>query len=119
MIEDIEKMMAQERQQWENERQQLKAAGWQSLFEWKTLGKWKPSDFPANDKIEIKDGAIHIGMGKPMAGITWSGEPPTRMNYEIELEAMRTEGSDFFCGLTFPVNKDPCTLICGGWAVRW
>ena len=22
---------------------------------------------------------------------------------------------DFFCGLTFPVGKDPCTLICGGW----
>jgi hypothetical protein len=25
------------------------------------------------------------------------------------------EGSDFFCGLTFPVGKDPCSLIVGGW----
>jgi hypothetical protein len=89
--------------------------GWQTLFDGKNLGKWKPSDFPANDKIEVKDGAILIGIGRPMSGITWSGEPPARMDYEIELEAMRTEGHDFFCGLTFPVGKDPCTLICGGW----
>jgi hypothetical protein len=25
------------------------------------------------------------------------------------------DGSDFFCGLTFPVKEDPCTLILGGW----
>jgi hypothetical protein len=37
------------------------------------------------------------------------------MNYEITLEAMRGDGSDFFCGLTFPVNDRPCTLILGGW----
>jgi hypothetical protein len=37
------------------------------------------------------------------------------MNYEISLEARRTEGSDFFCGMTFPVEKKHCTLICGGW----
>jgi hypothetical protein len=88
---------------------------WQSLFDGNGLGKWKPSDFQDNGNIEVSGGTIQIGMGKPMAGITWNGEPPARMNYEIELEAMRTEGHDFFCGLTFPVGKDPCTLICGGW----
>jgi hypothetical protein len=92
-----------------------KPASWQSLFDGKTLGKWQASDFDDNGKIEIAGGTIRIGVGKPMAGITWSGEPPARTNYEIELEAMRTEGHDFFCGLTFPVGKDPCTLICGGW----
>ncbi len=50
-----------------------------------------------------------------MAAFLLIGEPPSRMNYEIELEAMRTEGHDFFCGLTFPVGPDPCTFICGGW----
>jgi len=28
---------------------------------------------------------------------------------------MRVEGNDFFCGMTFPVGKVPCTLIVGGW----
>jgi hypothetical protein len=37
------------------------------------------------------------------------------MNYEVSLEAKRVEGSDFFCGLTFPVKEDPCSLILGGW----
>lgn len=89
--------------------------GWQSLFDGKSLGKWKPSDFSSNGKIEVKDGAIAIGIGKPMSGIVWSNEPPARMDYEIQLEAMRTEGSDFFCGLTFPVGTNPCTFVVGGW----
>jgi hypothetical protein len=28
---------------------------------------------------------------------------------------MRIAGNDFFCGITFPVGKNPCTLIIGGW----
>ena len=89
--------------------------GWQSLFDGKTMGKWKPADFSSNGKIAIKDGSIAISAGKPMAGIVWSNEPPARMNYEIQLEAMRTEGNDFFCGLTFPVGTNPCTFVVGGW----
>lgn len=89
--------------------------GWQSLFDGKTMGNWKPADFTSNGKIEIKDGAIKIGTGKPMSGIVWSNQPPARMDYEVELEAMRAEGSDFFCGLTFPVGTNPCTFVVGGW----
>jgi hypothetical protein len=37
------------------------------------------------------------------------------MNYELSLEAQRVSGSDFFCGLTFPVGDAPCSFICGGW----
>ena len=88
----------------------------ESLFDGKKLGKWKPADFYGKgNKITVADGAIRIAIGEPMVGIVWSGEPPARMNYEIELDAKRTDGDDFFCGLTFPVGKDPCTLICGGW----
>ena len=36
-------------------------------------------------------------------------------DYEVTLEAMRVDGNDFFCGMTFPAGKDPCTLIVGGW----
>lgn len=88
---------------------------WEALFDGKTLKGWKTADFPGKGKVTVADGELHIGPGEPAAGIVRDGEPPARMNYEIELEAMRTDGHDFFCGLTFPVNKDPCTLICGGW----
>jgi hypothetical protein len=37
------------------------------------------------------------------------------MDYEVEIEAMRKEGSDFFCGFTFPVGEACCSLIVGGW----
>ena len=89
--------------------------GWQPLFDGKSLGHWRPSDFSGNGHITVKDGAIAIENGKPMSGITWTNEPPARMNFEIELDAMRTDGNDFFCGLTFPVGTNYCTFIAGGW----
>jgi 3-keto-disaccharide hydrolase len=49
-----------------------------------------------------------------MTGVTWTNDV-LRRNYEISLEAMRVEGNDFFCALTFPVGDDPCSLIVGGW----
>lgn len=85
-----------------------------SLFDGRTLGQWKVTDFGGQGDVSVKDGAIYLGMGNYMTGITWSG-PVVRMNYEISLEAMRVEGNDFFCGLTFPVGENPCTLILGGW----
>jgi hypothetical protein len=85
-----------------------------SLFDGKTLGQWKVTDFGGQGPVTVKDGAIYMAPGAYMTGITWTG-PVVRMNYEITLEAMRFEGSDFFCGLTFPVNDKPCTLILGGW----
>jgi hypothetical protein len=53
-------------------------------------------------------------MGTDLTGITATRKVP-RSNYEVSLEAMRVLGSDFFCGLTFPVRESPCTLIVGGW----
>jgi hypothetical protein len=85
-----------------------------SLFDGKTLGEWEITDFGGQGKVYVKDGAIYMEMGNDMTGITWKG-PLIRMNYEITLEAMRISGSDFFCGLTFPVAENPCSLILGGW----
>lgn len=85
-----------------------------SLFDGKTLGDWKITDFGGQGKVYVKDGAIHLEHGNDMTGVTWAG-PLVRMNYEITLEAMRVSGSDFFCGLTFPVNEKHCSLILGGW----
>jgi hypothetical protein len=85
-----------------------------SLFDGRTLGQWKVTDFGGQGDVYVKDGAIYLEMGDYMTGITWTG-PVVRMGYEITLEAMRVEGSDFFCGLTFPVADKPCTLVLGGW----
>ena len=85
-----------------------------SLFDGKTLGQWKITDFGGQGDVYVKDGSIFLERGDYMTGITWTG-PLVRMNYEISLEAMRVAGSDFFCGLTFPVGEKPCTLILGGW----
>jgi hypothetical protein len=85
-----------------------------SLFDGKTLGDWKVTDFGGQGDVLIKDGSIILEVGNDLTGIHWTG-PLVRMNYEITLEAMRVDGSDFFCGLTFPVGSSPCSLILGGW----
>jgi hypothetical protein len=88
-------------------------ADWEELFDGKTLTGWRVTDFAGRGEVRVEQGQVILGMGV-MTGITRTSEVP-RMNYEVSLEAMRVEGSDFFCGLTFPVGPDPCSLIVGGW----
>jgi hypothetical protein len=85
-----------------------------SLFDGKTLMGWKATPFGGEGEIEVDEGRLIIRSGSPMSGITYTGEFP-KTNYEVSLDAMRTSGSDFFCGLTFPVGENPCSFICGGW----
>jgi hypothetical protein len=85
-----------------------------SLLDGKTLGQWEITDFGGQGDVYVKDGSIFLERGDYITGITWTG-PVVRTNYEIELDAMRISGNDFFCGLTFPVGDSPCTLILGGW----
>jgi hypothetical protein len=88
-----------------------------TLFNGRDLTSWKvldQEDFARHGEVAVRDGAIELGQGRPATGIVYAGPPP-RMNYEISLEARRTAGDDFFCGLTFPVRKQHCTLILGGW----
>lgn len=91
----------------------LAASDWEPLFDGKSLTGWKVTDFAGKGEVQVKDGTIFLGMGY-MTGITRTSPVP-RMNYELSLEAMRVEGSDFFCGLTFPVGESVCSLIVGGW----
>ena len=86
-----------------------------SLFDGKTLGHWQITDFGGQGDVYVKDGSIYLDMGNDMTGITWGAPPPFKTNYEITLEAMRVDGSDFFCGLTFPVGENFCSLVLGGW----
>jgi len=75
---------------------------------------WRISDFDRTGAVYVEGDTVLLEMGNDMSGITRVGPFP-KMNYEITLGAMRIAGDDFFCGLTFPVNDDPCSLILGGW----
>jgi hypothetical protein len=88
---------------------------WTDLFDGKSLGNWISTQFGGEGEVTVEDGCVMLAQGDDMTGITWRGEPPAKMNYEIEVEAKRVAGNDFFCGLTFPVGDDSCSLICGGW----
>jgi len=87
---------------------------WKGLFDGKTLAGWKVASFGGHGEVEVKDGQILLPMGAMLTGIICTSEVP-KLGYEIALEAMKLDGSDFFCGLTFPVSNAFCTLIVGGW----
>lgn len=87
---------------------------WKELFDGKTLKGWKVPEFGGEGKVTVKDGAIVMEMGNSMTGIAFEGKPPTN-NYELLVEGSRLDGSDFFATTTFPVGKDCCSLVTGGW----
>ncbi len=92
-----------------------KDEAWQSLFDGKALGKWKSTNFGGEGKVWVSNGEINLEAGATLTGITWQGGELPKTDYEISLEAKKTSGDDFFCGLTFPVGDSSCSLILGGW----
>lgn len=88
---------------------------WLPLFDGKTLDGWKITQFGGQGEVDVEDGKLVIESGTPMSGITFTREFP-KQDFEIRLEAMRMEGTDFFCGLTFPVRDSHASFIVGGWA---
>ena len=85
-----------------------------SIFDGKTLNGWEVTQFGPQGSVTVSDGKIKLGFGDGCTGITSTRDIPT-MNYTISLDARRTSGYDFFCGLTFPVNDSFCSFIVGGW----
>ena len=88
----------------------------QSLFDGLSLKGWKSTSFGGEGRVHVEGGRLILEMGNSLTGITWDGGELPRIDYEIGLEAMKVEGNDFFCGLTFPVDGTFCSLIVGGWA---
>ncbi len=84
------------------------------LFDGKSLSGWEITNFGPQGPVYVSGDKIILGMGEGCTGITWKKAFP-RTGYEVSLDAMRVTGNDFFCGITFPCGKDPCTLIIGGW----
>ena len=88
--------------------------GWRPMFDGQSLAGWRITDFGGTSRAEVRKGLILLPAGQAFTGISWTN-PTLKVDYEISLEAMRVSGSDFFCGLTFPVRDSFCSLIVGGW----
>jgi hypothetical protein len=87
---------------------------WQPLFDGKSLAGWRETAFTGRGAVRVDNGAILIGSGAPMTGVTYA-QPFPKSNYEIRFEASRVEGGDFFASLTFPVGDSFATWVLGGW----
>lgn len=101
----------------EQDAEAAEADATQQLFDGTTLDGWEVSDFAGHGDVYVDNGNIILDFaGNGLTGVTWEdGESLPRDNYEVSLQAKRVEGNDFFCGLTFPVEDDHCSLIVGGW----
>lgn len=90
------------------------AHAWQDLFDGASLQGWQPSGFGGDGEVAVQDGAIVLGMGSPLTGLTRT-EVPFGPQYELEVVAARLLGNDFFAAVTFPVGEQHLTLVLGGW----
>lgn len=92
------------------------------LYDRKSLEGWKPTNFGGEQEVFVRDdGDLTLETGYPMTGITFEGTkefPAAKLpteNYELQMRIQKVEGNDFFAGVTFPVGKEPCSFIVGGW----
>jgi hypothetical protein len=62
------------------------------------------------------EGIKRLGWGETLSAAKWTGAP-VKPPFEMELEARRIDGTDFFCGLTFPAKEsgECLTWVVGGW----
>jgi len=85
------------------------------LFDGKTLKNWKATEFGGEGECQVENGQIAVGAGSTLSGVNWVGGALPKVNYEIELDAMKVNGSDFFLGLTFPYKESHASIVLGGW----
>lgn len=86
------------------------------LFDGSSLKNWEKTDYAGKGEIRIDENrSLILEMGAELSGLNWKGKALPTIDYEIEVVAKRTMGSDFFCGLTFPYLESHATLIVGGW----
>ena len=88
-----------------------------TLFDGSDLDDWERTDFAGKGEVQIdENGSMVLEMGAELSGVHWKGKTELpKINYEVTLQAKRTMGNDFFCGLTFPFKESHATLILGGW----
>lgn len=87
--------------------QQVAAPPWIPL-----TGNWTGTE--GGDVFE-ENGILHLPFGEQLTAAKWTGETPSTP-FELEYEARRVNGTDFFGAVTFPAQGEDCvTFIIGGW----
>ena len=90
--------------------------GWLSLFNGKDLSGWEETDYAGRGNVKVQNGELHIENGLVITGVTYTNKTVLpKTNYEIEYEAKKLNGTDFFGLLTFPVGDVHASLVTGGW----
>lgn len=103
----------------------FKGTNWVEMFDGKTLTGWialelggsGPTEIEEDFKVEGMTNAvtvIRINRGDMLSGMAWTNGP-VRMNYELEWEAMRVDGNDFFASMSFPIRDKYVTFVPAGW----
>lgn len=88
---------------------------WKKLLPDSGLEGWESTNFGGEGQVEVKAGVLTLMPGGPLTGVTKLGKDFPTENFEMQWSAQRVDGSDFFVGVTFPVGKEHCSLIVGGW----
>ncbi|MEK0447080.1 MAG: hypothetical protein RLZZ399_2401 [Verrucomicrobiota bacterium] len=91
-----------------------KEGGWVGLWDGKSLAGWRKTDFAGGGEVRVSVEGVRVDAGEELSGFHFAGKPPT-LGYELEVEAQRRSGLDFFCAVTFPVGDRFLTLVGGGW----
>ena len=60
------------------------------------MGSWKALNFGGEGDTTWKNGTLTIEEGAELTGVVFSGKNLPEAPYEIEVEARRTSGVDFF-----------------------
>ncbi len=75
-------------------------------------GSWSGTE---GGEVTEEKGVLNLAFGELLTAAKWSGEIP-EAPFELEYEARRVNGADFFGAVTFPARKDEfVTFILGGW----
>jgi hypothetical protein len=65
--------------------------------------------------VSEENGVLQLSFGEQLTAAKWTGDLPTAP-FELEYEARRVNGTDFFGAVTFPARGEDCvTFIMGGW----
>ena len=86
------------------------------LFDGQSLENWEITDFAGHGDVGLDgNGSAGLEFGIALTGMNWIGDELPRVNYEVQWQAKKVMGTDFFGSLTFPYLKNHATLILGGW----
>ena len=76
-------------------------------------GSWTGTE---GGEVTEQDGVLVLPYGEQLTAAKWTGPDFPKPPFELEYEARRVNGADFFGAVTFPARENEfVTFILGGW----